>query len=286
MRLSVTGTALPDRAKLIQVLQDAGHVVGDSADLEIVITQASANPAQIVSALKRGHAAVRRYKTFVVRVPKAQRRTTSGEPRTEPAPDRSEPSEVIRKLRRSVYLAFDRGYIRYAAALTHSVLELNPGWTVRAFATNVPESALSTYPWTSDRVSLIREDRTFASAEEQRIYMATSRFRRYRTERHRDDVVVMLDADMICLGRFDGAVEDMLKHAEDVAIIQRPQLEERRRVRACTVVSLRTGAADAFWDCYDKLLPDKPTWYDDQIALVKALRTPGLKVRSLPESVW
>jgi hypothetical protein len=285
MRLKVLGVPAENK-QFENTLREAGHIIADPADLEVVVTNRTVNPAAVVSALINGFSAVRRYKKFVIRLPKPQRAKTSSFP-AEPKIDNTLPSIVIRGLRRSVYISFDQNYARYAAALTRSVLELNPGWTIRAFTTNVDSTTLSCYPWTDTRVTLSREDRTFKSDEERRTYMAVSRFTRYTSELHRDDVAVMLDADMICLGRFDSTVEDMLKHGEDFAIIQRPQLEERRKIRACTIISLQTPAVRQLWQTYGRLLPEKPEWYADQIALYRAIcKTKDLKVRSLPESVW
>jgi len=187
----------------------------------------------------------------------------------------------------TVYLAFDSEYARYAAALVQSVLALNPGWRVRAFATNVAGRVLERYPWTDGRVTAHAEQVDLPNAEDARVYMATQRFLRYRPWLPQDGFVLMADADMVCTGDLGALAGAMGAAGEDLAIIRRPNLETRRQVRACAVACRPTAAALAFWERYEAALPSQPAWYADQEALVAALaQSPALRVRDLPESVW
>ena len=188
----------------------------------------------------------------------------------------------------TVYVAFDPEDARYAAALARSVLDLNPGWTVRAFATNVLPADLACYPWTDRRVIVHRESVLFDSDEARRVYMACGRFARFCEWLPIDGFALMLDADMVCTGDLGQLRPGMETRGEDIAIIRRPLLERRRQVRACTIACRWTPATRVLWDAYAATLPAHPAWYADQIALVEAIECagPSLLTLDLPEAEW
>lgn len=198
-----------------------------------------------------------------------------------------EPPPVV-KGERAVLCACNGPFVRYAAALAHSVLKNSPGWRVHLFATNVPAEALAEYPFTSSRVTIHAETVDFPDVEAERCYMNSRRFLRYREvlENGQVGMAVMLDVDQLVLRSLDRAVKDLGN--ADMGIIFRPQLEDRNRaLMAGTVITRNTPASLRYWHEYETALPPQ-TWYADQLAMIQAVESMGddLHVAHLQEVEW
>lgn len=218
---------------------------------------------------------------------KATKNGTSPAPPRGPLAVSTEPPPPV-KGERAVLCACNAPFARYAAGLIHSVLTNSPGWRVHLFATNVPADVLALYPFRHDMVTIHAEQRQFGSMEDERCYMNSRRFLRYREflEAGHVGFALMLDVDQLVLRSLDQAVREV--GSADMGLIFRPQLNDRRRaVMAGTIAVRNTPASLRYWREYEACLPPQ-TWYADQLAMIEASERlgDGLACVGLAEPTW
>lgn len=181
----------------------------------------------------------------------------------------------VSKRKKAIFVSFNKPFLKYAEALISSFYRhKNDDYDFVCFTVGVDKKELKSlgYPWNNEKIKIYNQNIKFESKEKEAYYMNSMRFCLYESKLKNYDFVYMSDADMICNGKMKEAETEMI--GKDIGMIFTGKLDNRKKVRACSIAVDVNDKTKMFFNEYKKnldLLYGNNEWYNDQLAIYKTL---------------